>query len=158
MRKGSFYTVDDYEITYDGQIINKHNGHILKGQPNSKGYLRVIIGKKFMFIHRLVAEKWVPNPDNKAQVNHKDGNKLNNSADNLEWVDNLENRQHAVKEFLHLQGEDCSYSKLNWDAVDYIRRNPDHLTQKELGKMFGVNQSTISCVINYRTWKNKPKN
>lgn len=113
MKKGNFYTIEDYDITYDGQIINKHNGHVLKGQPNSKGYLRIQIGKQFIFIHRLVAEKWVPNPGSKEQVNHKDGNKLNNSADNLEWVDNQENRNHAVKKFLHLQGEDCSYSKLN---------------------------------------------
>lgn len=157
MKKGSFYTIDDYEITYDGQVINKHNGHILKGQPNSKGYLRVSIGKQFMFIHRLVAEKYVPNPDNKEQVNHKDGNKLNNSADNLEWVDNQENRKHAVKEFLHLQGEDCPYSKLTWDAVDYIRANPDHLTQKQLGEKFGVARTTISSIVTYRTWKNRPK-
>ena len=157
MRKGSFYTVDDYEITYGGQIINKHNGHVLKGQPNSKGYLRVCIGKKFMFIHRLVAEKWVPNPNNKEQVNHKDGNKLNNSADNLEWVDNNINRKHAVDNFLHLQGEDCPYSKLNWEAVEYIRANPDNLLQRELAEKFGVARTTIGDVVNYRTWKNKPK-
>ena len=158
MRKGVFYTLDDYDITYDGKVINKHNRHILKGQPNSKGYLRVCIGKKFYFIHRLVAEKYVPNPDNKEQVNHKDGNKLNNTADNLEWVNNQENRNHAVKDFLHLQGEDCPYAKLNWEAVDYIRANPDRLTQKELGDMFGVARTTISGIVNYRTWKRKPEN
>ena len=158
MKKGVFYTLDDYDITYDGNVINKHNGYILKGQPNSKGYLRVCIGKKFYFIHRLVAEKYIPNPDNKEQVNHKDGNKLNNSANNLEWVNNQENRTHAVKDFLHLQGEDCPYSKLDWKAVEYIRTNPDHLLQRELGKMFGVSRSTIGDIIHYRTWKHKPGN
>lgn len=157
MQKGKFYTVDDYDITYNGEIINKHNGHVLKGQPNSKGYLRVTIGKKMMFIHRLVAEKWVPNPEHKEQVNHKDGNKLNNCADNLEWVNNQENRNHAVEEFLHLQGEDCPYSKLDWNKVEYIRSNPDNLTQKQLGEMFGVARPTIGDVVNYRTWKKKPK-
>ena len=158
MRKGVFYTLDDYDITYDGNIINKHNGYILKGQPNSKGYLRICIGKKFYFIHRLVAEKYIPNPNNKEQVNHKDGNKLNNSANNLEWVNNQENRTHAVKDFLHLQGEDCPYSKLDWKAVEYIRANPDHLLQRELGEMFGVSRSTIGDIIHYRTWKHKPEN
>ena len=156
MRKGVFYTVDDYDITYDGNIINKHNGHILKGQPNSKGYLRVTIGKKMMFVHRLVAEKWVPNPENKEQVNHKDGNKLNNCANNLEWVNNQENRSHAVDGFLHLQGEDCPWAKLNWEAVDYIRANPDHLLQRELAKKFGVARTTISGIQNYRIWKRRP--
>lgn len=154
MRK---YTLDDYEITYDGQVINKHNGYILKGRLNSKGYLRVSIGKKLMFIHRLVAEKYIPNPEGKEQVNHKDGNKLNNCADNLEWVSNKENRNHAVENFLHLRGEDCPYAKLNWEAVEYIRANPDHLLQRELGEMFGVARTTIGDIVNYRTWKNKPK-
>ena len=158
MKKGVFYTLDDYDITFDGNVINKHNGHILKGQLNSKGYLRVCIGKKFYFIHRLVAEKYIPNPNNKEQVNHKDGNKLNNAANNLEWVNNQENRNHAVKDFLHLQGEDCPYAKLNWEAVDYIRDNPDHLLQRELGEMFGVSRSTIGDIIHYRTWKHKPEN
>ena len=152
------YTLDDYEITYDGNIINKHSGHVLIGQPNSKGYLRVCIGKKFYFIHRLVAEKYVPNPDNKEQVNHKDGNKLNNSADNLEWMTNQENRTHAMKHFLHQQGEDCPHSKLDWEAVEYIRANPDHLLQRELGEMFGVARTTISSIVTYRSWKNKPEN
>lgn len=81
-------TIDDYEITRDGQVINKRTGRILKGQPNGKGYLRVSIGGKLQFVHRLVAIKYIPNPENKEQVNHIDGNKLNNCADNLEWVTN----------------------------------------------------------------------
>ena len=42
MRKGKFYTIDDYEVTRDGNIINKHNGHIVKPQPNGKGYLMIL--------------------------------------------------------------------------------------------------------------------
>ena len=103
MRKGVFYDLSDYEITRDGQVINKHNGHIVKPQINGKGYGRISIGKKLMFVHRLVAELYVPNPENKPQVNHIDGNKLNNCAGNLEWVTNQENRDHAVKiNYMHL--------------------------------------------------------
>lgn len=147
-------TLDDYEITTDGQVINKKTGRVLKGQPNAKGYLRVSISKKLMFVHRLVAEKYIPNPDNLPQVNHKDGNKLNNSVENLEWVSNQQNRNHAVETGLHLSGEACSWSKLDWEKVEFIRSHLD-LSNEELGEMFEVSPSTINDVKLYKTWKIK---
>lgn len=75
MRGYKAYTIDDYIITKKGEIINKHNNHTLKPQLNGKGYLRVCIGKKLQFVHRLVAEKHIPNPNNYSQVNHKNRNK-----------------------------------------------------------------------------------
>ena len=143
---------EDYIIKSDGTIINKKRGNILKPQPNGKGYLRVYIGKKLYFVHRLVAEKYIPNPDNKPQVNHKDGNKLDNRVENLEWVNNNENRKHALCNGLHLCGEQCSYSKLKEKDVIFIRNNIE-IGIKALAKKFNVSRSTISGIINYRTWK-----
>ena len=97
MRKGIFYTIDDYIITRNGEVINKHNGHVVKPQKNGKGYLRVSIGKKLMFVHRLVAERYIPNPEGKPQVNHKNCIKTDNRVENLEWVTNQENRDHMVQ-------------------------------------------------------------
>lgn len=146
-------SIDDYIITKDGKIINKKNGHILKPQTNGKGYLRVSIGKQLKFVHRLVAEKYIPNPDNLPQVNHKDGNKLNNCVDNLEWVSNKDNRKHALERGLHLCGEKCPWAKLNKQDVIYILDNYPKMTIKDLSLKFNVNRNTISDIVHHRTWK-----
>ena len=152
MRKGIFYTIDDYNITENGEVINKHNGHVVKPQANGKGYLRVSIGKKLMFIHRMVAELYVPNPENKPQVNHIDGNKLNNAASNLEWVTNQENRNHAVQHKLHVFGEACPNAKLTKNDVDFIREH-EELTPNELAHMFNMSSHHIRSIRNRISWK-----
>ena len=147
-------TIEDYEITPEGQVINRRSGRILKGQPNGKGYLRVSIEGKLQFIHRLVAEKYIPNPEGKQQVNHKDGNKLNNHKDNLEWVTNQENRNHAIDARLHLQGEDCPWAKLSANDIVAIRKLKGKVSNRELGEIYGVATSTISSIQQYKSWKN----
>lgn len=153
MRKGSLYGLADYDITEDGLVINKHNGRIVKPQKNGKGYLRVHIDGKMQFVHRLVAEKYVPNPENKAQVNHIDGNKLNNSASNLEWATNRENRDHAVTNGLHVVGEKCPYAKLTRLDVDFIRRHIE-LSSEKCAEIFKVSASHINSIRRNDWWKN----
>ena len=146
---------EDYEVTKEGQVINTKTGRILKGQANSKGYLRVSLCGKFYFIHRLVAEKYIPNPENKTQVNHIDGNKLNNCVDNLEWMTNKENRRHAVENGLQATGSKC-LKKLDWDKVHYIREHLE-VSNAKLAKKFNVSPTCIADVKNYRTWKEQLK-
>lgn len=152
MRRYRTFDLSDYTITKDGEVINNHTGRVVKPQPNGKGYLRVSIGGKLRFVHRMVAEQYVPNPENKPQVNHKDGNKRNNSADNLEWVTNQENRDHALKNGLHLIGEDCPWAKLSKEQVDFIR-NHIEISTKELSEVFEVTKSTIKAIRKFRSWK-----
>ena len=145
-------SIEDYEITQEGQVINKLTGKIVKPQRNGKGYLRVSIGGKLMFVHRIVAEKYIPNPENKPQVNHKDGNKENNCVENLEWVSNQQNRNHAVNAGLQIRGEKCPWAKLTEAQVEFIRAHTE-LSSKEMAKVFGVSDSNIRAMRRMKSWK-----
>lgn len=96
-----------YYITANGQCYNSNTNHYLKGQVNKKnGYLSYSLtlpngDKKRAYAHRLVAIAFIPNPLHKPEINHKDGNKLNNSIDNLEWVTSEENKQHGINNGLY---------------------------------------------------------
>lgn len=90
----------NYEVSTYGNIRNKITQKILKGRLTKNGYLQVSLKidetNKFSnrYIHRLVAIYWIDNPENKREVNHKDGNKENNNINNLEWVTSSENQIH----------------------------------------------------------------
>ena len=90
---------EDYEVSTWGRVFNKRTGNFLTPYHHNKGYMRVDLingsGRKHFKVHRLVAAAFIPNPGNKPHINHKDGNKENNSISNLEWVTNRENYDHA---------------------------------------------------------------
>lgn len=92
-----------YEISNTGLVRNRHTGRVLKNSPSTTGYARVSLSNgrgaapRILFCHREVARLFIPNPDNKPQVNHIDSNRMNPSASNLEWVTAKENIAHAIK-------------------------------------------------------------
>ena len=90
-----------YIINEDGTIFGKVRGKIKKPTDNH-GYDIVCLSlnnKQSQYsVHRLVATKYIPNPENKPQVNHKDGDKKNNKVSNLEWVTQSENIKHSIYE------------------------------------------------------------
>ena len=95
--------LNDYVVTSDGRVLsNKRKTQIemkigYVGRKRNYGFVNITInGKnKPFYVHRLVAEAFIPNPENKPQVNHIDGNPRNNNAENLEWCTNKENITHA---------------------------------------------------------------
>lgn len=88
-----------YKINSEGEVISvKRSGAVMKPRLH-KGYLQLNLSKggksRTCVIHRLVAQTFIPNPENKQQVNHIDGDKMNNNVENLEWVTAHENMSHA---------------------------------------------------------------
>ncbi len=93
------YKDSNYEVSTDGMVRNINTGRILKPSL-TKGYKKVVLrnnGNNYSFyIHRLVAEVFLPNPQKLPQVNHKDENVLNNTVDNLEWCTQLYNNNYGT--------------------------------------------------------------
>ena len=103
-----------YKISDHGNLWNMKLKRILESPLNKDGYQRIglwnsQVCKKF-FIHRLVAIAFIPNPEDKPQINHKDGNRTNNNLSNLEWVTNQENITHRI-EILGYNGTKGIHSK-----------------------------------------------
>jgi len=117
------------------------------------GYQVFWNGDKIIYLHRYLAEKHIPNPDNKCCVNHKDGNPSNNSLDNLEWVTFLENAIHARQN--NLWGKNIlEKRKLTLEEVDEIKTKyiPRKYTMQKLAIEYSVNYRTIWNIINNKSY------
>jgi len=90
-----------YLIYNDGRIFSTKSNKFLKQFPGSSDYMQVGLSKKgrvkIVMVHREVAKAFLPNPENKPQVNHKNGKKHDNSVSNLEWVTKSENALHSIR-------------------------------------------------------------
>jgi DNA-binding XRE family transcriptional regulator len=150
-----------YKISSNGQVKSfnkKWKPRILKPRIRGKGYLSVVLTKdgkeKSHSVHRLVAKTFIKNQKNKPQVNHKNGNKLNNDVKNLEWCTNKENMEHATKNNLTNKGEKHPKSKLTANKVIKIKKlyKNKRFTQTELAKKYGVSVTSIRLIIIGKNW------
>lgn len=157
------YDGDYQESNYGRTKSFKGNSpKILAPMITSKGYLGVQLFKnakgKKIYVHQLVASIFVPNPENKTEINHLDGFKLNNHVDNLEWVCSTDNKLHAVKIGLMKSGSEHVLAKLTAEQVRYIRqvyiKGDSEFGGQALAKKFCVSRSTIQSVVNYECYKN----
>jgi hypothetical protein len=138
-----------YFITEDGKCYNSKTNKYLKGQENYKNHyfsynLTMPDGsKKRCYAHRLVAEAFIPKPKdrNKKQINHKDGNKLNNTVENLEWVSAKENVYHSIQNELKKEKPVFCFNKDKRLVAKYK-------SVIEAGKAAKISTSLISQELN----------
>lgn len=159
--------IEDYEGLYKVSNLGRvkrlertdSNGRTLKemimktnknGDEKKGYYERVYLSKdgikKQMRVHRLVAQSFIPNPDNKQQVNHIDGNKLNNNVNNLEWVTGSENLKHAIDIGLYKPNNTRKLS--DEQALDVLKRLNNKELIKEIAKLYNVTTMTIKNIKN----------
>lgn len=155
---------ENYIVYSDGKVWSKHKNTFMKLNYNKNGYCYISLKhngvREAMPIHRLIAKLFIPNPSNKKTVNHKDGNKLNNTVNNLEWMTHSENIKHAFSSgirtysknegFKNQVGSGNYQSKLTEENIIEIRNSK--LKGTELAKKFGVSRALISKIINYKVW------
>lgn len=150
-----------YLVTDDGKVWSNLRNKFLKPGLDKDGYEIVCLHKNgvayWFRLHRLIAKTFIPNPDGKPEINHIDGNKRNNSIDNLEWVTSSENKYHAFKHNLKEKtvGEKHGMHVLSNKQVQMIRfiYGLGGVSQSTIGKIYGVRQEQICRIVNYKSWK-----
>jgi len=145
--------IPDYEGLYQasnlGNIKSLKKNIILRQNGDNYGYMQVILyngeTRKTGKVHRLVGKAFIENPENKPQINHKDGNKKNNHVSNLEWLTNRENKKHAIDTGLTVmspktrEAQIASIGKVILDTATGIY----YEKVKDAASIYGVNPSTI---------------
>ena len=164
-----------YEVSNNGKVkalykrvdgIKCHREwkeHLLRLGVDPNGYYRCALSHNNQSstkkVHRLVAEAFIPNPNNYPCVNHIDGNKQNNNVSNLEWCTHLQNMKHATENGLRPKpkGEKNPAAKLKMTDVQWIREHYKAYDKEygavPLGKRFDVHRKTIIRIAKNQYWK-----
>ncbi len=143
----------------------RKSGRMLKQALASNGYKTVGLSDldggratRPVCVHRLVAEAFIPNPNNKRQVNHLDGVKTNNAVRNLEWVTAQENGNHSYyvlgNQFLtRRRGSECGSAKLHETDITKIKELLPRFPHGVIAKQFGVHRTLIQLISAGKIWK-----
>ena len=159
MKNLGFMGYPNYSVTEDGKVFSFLSKRFLKSSEaiskNNVITLRVNLfnedGPKTIETYKLVANAFIPNPDNLPVINHKDGNKLNNDVSNLEWCTHSHNTQHAYDNGLLIskKGSKAKNATLTDEQVKEIRERyiPYVVSIRDLVKMYNSSYSIIQGVV-----------
>lgn len=162
---GQFYQVSNLgrirSLFFKNTAATFPRTRILTPRVGNTGYLQVHIHdngvSKLLTVHREVAKAFIPNPENSPQVNHMDANKLNNHAQNLEWVTARENIAHARGLGLmpgpkSANAHTAILTNASVKRMRLVREISPDMPQWKIGRMFGVSQSNVSYILSRHTW------
>ena len=174
--KEEWKDIKDYEGYYqvsdlgkirsvDRFVVHSKNGNkaFKKGKVFAVGFTNkaLIVAlskngiKKSFLIYRIVAQQFIPNPENKPEVNHKDGNRLNNKVSNLEWMTRSENEKHAYDTGLYTsrKGIDHPMSITNEsDVIEMRKLYNEGVSKKQLATDFKMEYSNVCKIIKRKAW------
>lgn len=157
----------DYIISSDGHIYSTKNigrgkyHKEISQRKNSDGYMDVTVGPKNFRttrkVHRLVAEAFIPNPDNLQEIDHIDRIRHNNDVSNLRWISHEDNVARIPFEVgsAARSGENNGRAKVTWGLVEEIRNKyeNENYTIASLSKEYNIPNSTVHNIVHYNTWK-----
>lgn len=148
-----------YTVFENGEVYSGENE--IKQRPNKDGYACFTAGKKHHRIcvrtHSVVGKLFIDNPNNLPELDHLDNNRMNSSANNLEWVTHQENIRRAHERGSYegnIVGIKNPKAKLNDLTVKNIRKDFNiGLKQSEISKKYNIPWSTVHNIVTYQTWK-----
>jgi len=149
---------EDYEISNKGRVRRKYLKFIKYRKPvYQKGYVCITFSvgscfKKFQ-VHRLVAEAFIYNTENKRCVNHINGIKTDNRVENLEWCTHSENEKHSF-EILGKKSNGILRRKIELKDIDIIKNmSLNGISQRKIAEIYNICQPSISLIINNKTYQ-----
>ena len=157
-----------YQVSNTGKVKSLRAKLVMKQKTNNCGYSEISLcvsqKRKSFLVHRLVALAFLPNYDNKKQVNHIDGNKKNNHTENLEWCTASGNMRHSLdmglRDFSHLRGSRHYGSKLSVYQVLTILTLKNHFksgqfTKKQVSELYGIDRRSVCSISRRLNWKDE---
>lgn len=147
-----------YIISNFGDLVNTETGNWMTPGLNEFGYLRYVMNFKGRSItrkaHRLVALAFIPNPENKREVNHINAVKTDNWVGNLEWVTSSENKRHAWALGLYENSRNPGFSKVNSEELVHkvCKLLEEKYTPKQVADKLGINIALPRCIKYYGKW------